>query len=553
MNRTLMAKIAVGITAAALAITMSGCSSAGAGGAASHPLTIGMPNGPQTNNNNPFMGTSSASSLGYRYMIYEPLAQVNQTAPEKAPTPWLASSWKWSPDFKSLEITARDGVKWSDGKPFTAKDIAYTFELLKKTPALNTNALPLGDITVSGKTVTITFGASQFVNQGNVVLTYIVPEHIWSSIKDPTTDLNAKPVGTGPYVLKSWTQQAVTLTPNNSYWGGKPPVPEIRYTSYNDNNSQLTALLSGAAQWSYVFIPDIAKTYVAKSPTNNSYMPAGLGVDALYLNTKSAPFDDVAVRKAISMVIDHNAVHTQGYSGFKGLVDAVTGLPSPAGDAFAAPEYKGKKSTIDIAGAKKVLTDAGYTYKGSDLIDSHGKPVTFTLTDPAGWSDYLASLQIIADNVGKIGITAKVETATVDAWTTAVANGQFQATLHWTNTGNTPWDIYANIMDGTQLKPIGQTASWNFGRFDSPEATQALYDYANTTSTSDRTKAMYALEKIMVEQVPAIPLASGPLGAEYSTKYWTGFPSAANPYAALQPTLASASQIVMKLKPASGK
>jgi peptide/nickel transport system substrate-binding protein len=64
---------------------------------------------------------------------------------------------------------------------------------------------------------------------------------------------------------------------------------------------------------------------------------------------------------------------------------------------------------------------------------------------------------------------------------------------------------------------------------------------------------MYTLEKIMVEQVPAIPLASGPLGAEYSTKYWTGFPSADNSYAALQPTLPSASQVVMKLKPASGK
>jgi peptide/nickel transport system substrate-binding protein len=549
----MMAKIAVGITTAALAITMSGCSSTGSGGATSHPLTIGMPNGPQTKNNNPFMGTSSGASLGYRYMIYEPLAQVNQTQPNQKPVPWLASSWKWSPDFKTLEITARDGVKWSDGKAFTANDIAYTFGLLKKTPALNTNALPIGDITVSGKTVTIAFTASQFVNQGNVLLTYIVPEHIWSTIKDPTTDLNANPVGTGPYVLKSWTQQAVTLTPNNSYWGGKPPVPEIRYTSYNDNNSQLTALLSGATQWTYVFIPDIAKTYVAKSPTNNSYMPAGLGIDALYLNTTSAPFDNVAVRKALSMVMDHNAIHTQGYSGFKGLVDAVNGLPSPAGDAFTAAAYKGKKDTVDIAGAKKVLTDAGYTYKGSTLIDPKGQPVTFTLTDPAGWSDYLASLQIIADNVSKIGITAKVETATVDAWTTAVANGQFQATLHWTNTGNTPWDIYSNIMDGTQLKPIGQTASWNFGRFNSPEATKDLFDYANTTSDTARTAAMDDLQKIMVEQVPAIPVASGPLGAEYSTKYWTGFPSAKDPYAALQPTLQSASQIVMKLKPASGK
>ena len=547
MKRSMMAKIAVGITAAALAIGLAGCSSAGSG--ASHPLTIGMPNGPQTNNNNPFMPTSAAAILGYTFLMYEPLAQVNPTLPDKAPTPWLASSWKWADDYKSVAITARDGVKWSDGKDFSVKDIAYTFNLVKKTPAFNGNALPLEDITTAGKTVTITFGASQFVNQPKVMNSYIVPEHIWSKISDPTTNVNAKPVGTGPYLLKTWTQQAITFTPNNSYWGGKPPVPEVRYTSYNDNNSQLTALLSGAAQWSYVFIPDIQKTYVAKSKTNNSYMPSGLGVDALFLNSTKAPFNDVAVRKAVSMVIDRKAVHEQGYSGFKALVDNVTGLPSPAGDAFTAATYKGKKATIDVAGAKKVLTDAGYTYKGSALIDPKGAPVTFTMVDPAGWSDYLASLQIIADNVDKIGITAKVETATVDAWTSAVGTGDFQATLHWTNTGSTPWDIYANIMDGTQLKPVGTVASWNFGRFDSADATKMLHDYANTTSDKDRTAAMDGLQKIMVEQVPAIPLASGAIGAEFSTKYWTGFPTADNPYAVPMPTQPSLSQVMMKLTP----
>ncbi len=545
MKRSMMAKIAVGITAAALAIVLAGCSSSGAG--ASHPLMIGMPNGPQTNNNNPFMPTSAAAILGYTFLMYEPLAQVNPTQPDQKPTPWLASSWKWAEDYKSVVVTARDDVKWSDGQAFSAKDIAYTFGLIKKTPAFNSNALPLTDITTAGKTVTISFGASQFVNQPKVLNTYVVPQHIWSKISDPTTNVNVKPVGTGPYLLKTWTQQAITFTPNNSYWGGKPPVPEVRYTSYNDNNSQLTALLSGATQWSYVFIPDIQKTYVSKSATNNTYMPAGLGVDALFLNTTKAPFDNVAVRKAVSMVIDRKAVHEQGYSGFKGLVDNVNGLPSPAGDAFTAADYKGKKATIDVTGAKKVLTDAGYTYKGSALIDPKGAPVTFTMVDPAGWSDYLASLQIIADNVDKIGITAKVETATVDAWTSAVGTGDFQATLHWTNTGSTPWDIYANIMDGTQLKPVGTAASWNFGRFDSADATTMLHDYANTTSDKDRTAAMDGLQKIMVEQVPAIPLASGAIGAEFSTKYWTGFPTADNPYAVPMPTQPSLSQVIMKL------
>ncbi|TPW78141.1 ABC transporter substrate-binding protein [Schumannella soli] len=543
----MLAKLAAAVTAAATLAVLSGCS--GGGASSGDVLTIGMPNGPQSNNSNPFAPTSSAVVLGYRGMMYEPLAQINPTLPDRDPVPWLAKSWKWSEDYKSVEITARDGVKWSDGEKFSADDIAYTFKMLEKYDAFNANALPFDDISVSGDTVKLSFDVPEFVNQTKVINQFIVPEHIWSKIKDPEKDANQKPVGTGPYTLKAWTQQAISFVPNNDYWGGKPKVPEVRWTSYTDNNAMLTALLNGQAQWSYVFIPDIEKTYVSKSETNKNWQPTGLGIDALFFNTTKAPFDNVAVRKAVNMVVDRQSINTQGYSGFKGLVDNVNGLPSPAGDSFAAPEYKDKKATIDVDGAKKVLTDAGYTYSGDKLMDPSGNPVTFTLVDPAGWSDYLASLQIISDNVKKIGIDAKVETATVDNWTAAVQNGDFQATLHWTNTGATPWDIYSNIMDGTQLKPIGTTANWNFGRFDSPEATKALADYANTTDDAARTTAMNTLQKIFVEQVPAIPVAAGPMGAEYSTKHFTGWPDEKDPYAVSQPTQPSISQVLMKLEP----
>jgi len=548
MKSSMMAKISAGFTAAVLAIGMAGCSSSGSGGA-SKPLTIAVASGPQINNNNPFVATSAAVAMGYGNLIYEPLAQTNLARPDKAPVPWLANSFKWATDYKSVVITARDGVKWSDGQAFSAKDIAYTFGLIKKTPAFNVSGLPLEGISTSGKTATITFSASQFVNQLKVLSIFIVPEHIWSKISDPTRNVNAKPVGTGPYQLKTWTQQAVTMKPNNSYWGGKPPVPVVRYSSYNDNSSVLTGLLNGAVQWTYIFIPNMEKTYLSKSPTNNSYMPTGLGIDALWLNTAKTPFDNVALRKAINMVIDRKAVHVQGFSGFKGLVDSVTGLPTPAGDAFTAADYKGKKATVDVAGAKKVLTDAGYTYKGSALIDPKGAPVTFSMIDPAGWSDYLQSLQIIAANVAKIGITAKIDTATVEAWSSAMHTGNFQATLAWTNTGSTPWEIYSNIMDGQYLKPMGADAQWNFGRFESPEATKFLHDYANTTSAAERTKALDGLQKIMVEQVPVIPLASAPQGGEYSTKYWTGFPSEKDPYALATGGGPSVSQVIMKLRP----
>jgi peptide/nickel transport system substrate-binding protein len=541
---------------AALALVATGCSAGGATGssttAAGQTLTIGMPNGSQTDNSNPFMNTSSAMSLGYAFAIYEPLVQVNPIQPTQDPVPWLAESWKWSADFTSITFTIRDGVKWSDGEALTAKDVAYSIGLRKDNDALNTAALPYKDVATEGKTVTVTFKSSQYVNQNKVLNLFVVPEHIWSKITDPTTDLNQNPIGSGPYTLKSWTPQAAILVPNPGYWGGKPAVPELRYTSYNDNNALTTALVNGDAQWGWTFIADYENVYISKDKAHNTFWaPAGLGIDTLYLNTETAPFKDVALRKALNMVIDRAAVHTTATSGVFPQLESITGLPTPAGDDFVASAYAGKKFAVDVAGAKKVLADAGYTLDGSTLKDPSGTAVTFTLTDPTGWSDYLTSLQLIADAVKPLGITATVEGMNADAWFTAIANGDFQATMHWTDSGATPWDMYSDIMDGAQYVALGQKANWNFGRFQDAGATKALATFATSPDEATRKTALDAVQKVFVEQVPAIGMVARPTAAEYSTKNYVGWPSADDPYNQPQPTGPQASQILMKLKPAS--
>ena len=99
-----------------------------------------MPNGPQTENHNPFLTTSAAASLGYRCMIYEPLMMWNPVKPADPCKPWLATKAEWATDYKTVKVTVRDGVKWSDGKPLTAEDVAFTFNLIKDNEALNDQA-----------------------------------------------------------------------------------------------------------------------------------------------------------------------------------------------------------------------------------------------------------------------------------------------------------------------------------------------------------------------------------------------------------------------------
>ncbi|HEY3559269.1 MAG TPA: ABC transporter substrate-binding protein [Kribbella sp.] len=519
-------------------------------------LNVGMPNGPQTENHNPFLGSSSGASLGYRWMIFEPLVMINGIKPTEPGKPWLATEWKWDANYTKLSLTIRDGVKFSDGQPMTADDVAYSFQIRKDNEALNSDAIPYGTITASGNKVDLTFTRSQFTNQNKILTVFVIPKHQWSTIKDPSQDTLKNPIGTGPYTVKSFTPQTTTLTLRDSYWQDLPKVKELRYTSYNDNNAQTTALANGSSEWSFVFVPNVKAVYQNKDPKNHKlWFPANLGIHGLWINTTRKPFDNPALRRAMNLVINRDDIFNQGEAGyFYPKVESMTGIPTPAGESFIAPEYKDLKHKVDVDAAKKELTDAGFKLEGDALLDPTGKPVTITLTDPAGWSDYITDLEIIKDNLSTIGIKATVDKANQDAWFKNIDEGNFDAAMHWTNGGATPYDIYQNIMDGKILKPVGKGGvSGNYGRFNSPEATKALEAYANAADDATRTTALNTLQKIMVEQMPIIPTSASNVGGLYSTKNWVGWPDEQNQYGPAQPTQQNALQIVLNLKPAGSQ
>ncbi|MET7401735.1 ABC transporter substrate-binding protein [Dactylosporangium sp. NPDC005572] len=518
-------------------------------------LNVGMPNGPQTENHNPFLTTSSSASLGYRWVLYEPLMMWNPVKPADPMKPWLATKAEWNKDYTSVKVTIRDNATWSDDQKVTAEDVAYTYKLVRDNDALNSGGVKISDATVSGSDVTITFKSPQFVSQQKAIAQIpIVPKHIWEKVSDPKTETNLKPVGSGPYTLKSFTPQTTTLTARDKgYWQALPQVKELRYTSYTDNNAQTTALANGESEWSFVFIPNYKTVFVAKDSANHKvWAPPVLGIHGLYINTTKAPFDDANLRKAMNMVIDREDIFkTAEAEYFHPLVKSVNGLPSPAGDAFTAPEYKGKEHKVDIEGAKALLASSGYKLEGDVLKDKTGKPVALTLTDPAGWSDYQTSLEIVKGNLAKIGIAATVDKANQDAWFKNVEEGNFDAAFRWTEGGSTPYDIYKTVMDGAVLKPIGTASpAGNFGRFKSDEATAALQAYANATDEAARTTAMNTLQKIFVEQMPMIPVGADNIGGAYSTKNWVGWPDDSNPYGAGQPTQPNSLDVVLHLKPA---
>ncbi|WP_454729968.1 ABC transporter substrate-binding protein [Cellulosimicrobium protaetiae] len=548
--------IALGI---ATALVLTGCSSTGGnnddettGSGAGAALTIAKPDGAiATESNNPWIGDSSALKLGYVNAIYEPVGIVNVVNPSDEVRPWLASEIVWSEDYTSVTLTTREGVKWSDGTDLTADDIAYSYQILVDTPELNTAALDIKDVAVDGDTVTVTFGTPMFAKQDKVLHRFVVPKHVWEGVADPTTETNPDPVGTGPYTLTSFSTESVQLDARDDYWGGELAVPTLYYVSYNDNSALTTALANGDADWAQAFLPNVQSAFVDKDPEHNVYWaPAGLGIDAMFVNTTKKPFDDVAFRQAVNMVIDREQHQQIAREGGVPLLTSVTGLPTPAGDPFISDEFAGEVYAVDVDGAKKVLTDAGYTFEGDALVDPDGEPVTFQLSVPQGWNDYVTGISLIAESVKAIGVEATVDTPDSDSWWAAKGTGDFDAILHWTETGATPYDIYSDTMDARWLKPVGEAADYNFGRFDSPEATAALDAYLAATTDEDRATAIAEAQKIFVDQVPVMPIGTRPFITEFNTRNYVGWPSDEDPYINADPTQPTAVLILTQLKPA---
>ncbi|CAO1650613.1 ABC transporter substrate-binding protein [Salinibacterium sp. NYA9b] len=542
---------AIGI-AAALALTgcatSAGDSVSGSGAA----LTIAKPDGAiTTESHNPYLGDSSASKYGYAKVIFETLALVNPTG-DLSTTPWLAESVEWNDDYTELTVVPRSGVTWSDGTAFTGDDIVFTFDQFLNGTLADTSGLKYEGATVDGDAITLTFGDSKYVAQARVLHTPIVPKHIWENIEDPNTDPLTEEglaVGTGPYVLDNWSTESVTLTANPNYWGGDLAVPELHYVSYGDNAALTTALVSGEADWAQAFIPQIEASYLAADEANHFLVSPTAGAGTLFMNLQTKPFNDPALREALAWTIDRQAYVDIAREGASEAIWSVTGL-SDLLENEILPEYSGQNYKVDVDKAKQILTDAGYTWQNDSLIDPDGEAVSFSISVPAGWSDWNTEQALIAEELSEgLGINVNVDQPDWGGWDAARQEGTFQAIIHWLEDTGNAYGLYTSTMDTKWI--VDDRAQFNFGRFDDSAVTEALNTYANTASDDERTAALEVIQKAFVDNVPAIPLGAHPLLGEYNTRNYVGFPTEDDQYASADPTQPGIVQILAKLTPTS--
>ncbi|OLC46603.1 MAG: hypothetical protein AUH80_06495 [Chloroflexi bacterium 13_1_40CM_4_65_16] len=487
---------------------------------------------------NPYNGSVNGQSFG---VLYEPLVYDNLLNDKK--TPWLASDYQWSTDNKTLTFTIRSGVKWTDGQPFTAADVVFSFALLKQHPEadLQSDWQVIQSVIQQGDDkVAFTFNQSAVPNFYQIAgQTAIVPQHIWSAFKDPAAQVVKDPVGTGPFTMSACTGQNITYKRNPNYWQkGLPYLDTVNYPAFLDNDPANAFLAAGQAQWGGQFIPNIDTYYVAKDPKNNHYWFPPIDNINVWFNTTLAPLNNKAVRQAIAYSIDRPSVSQKGEFGYEPPGNQ-TGVLSPTFDSWidkAQADTYGYK--FDVAKAQGLLQQAGFT-KGSSGIfqDSSGKKLSLSIINIAGYTDWVASVQVIQDNLKQVGIELKPVNLEATAYFDKLFTGNFELAYGSVNTspGPSPYYELRNTLHSATTAAIGQTAAGDYGRYKNP-ALDALFDqYGGTTDPAKQHDLIKQVEKIMLEDVPVIPVTEGVAWYQYSTKDFAGWPTKDDPFAAPAP------------------
>ena len=544
--------------------TSSSGSPAGSSDMGKVPLTIvTTPISPMIQDFNPFVPTSTGYVTHAVNLYNQPLMVFDTQNTSQAPVPELATHYAWSNGGETLTITTRSGVKWSDGKPFSASDVAFTFNLIKSNAALNANwtiPVPASATATNSDTTVLTFSQPQLSSLFYILQVPIVPQHIWQSVSDPATYTDANPVGTGPYVLDRFSSTGFTMKINPDYYAvSSLHVPEISFPAYASNANLLPPIAGGSIDWAGISIIGVPQNYLSKpgNTTWESSQPyfSDNNVVGLFFNTTKAPLNDAKVRQAINFAINRQQLSTDGESDNEPPVTSTAGMILPAQQTYLPSSLSTNlPNTSDATQVSSILTGDGYAKVG-DFWEKNGQKITFSIEDPVSYTDYYTDAQLLVKQLDTLGFNASVKgdagTNGPNVWTADLNDGNFSAAIHWGAQGLTPYFTYNNWMNYTLSAPVGKTAGADYGRFNDPAAQTALNAYASATTPAGLSSAIASLANIESSEVPVAPLLQGASWAEFSSRDYTGWPTASNPYMDPGPNIPEILVVVQHLKPVS--
>jgi len=497
-----------------------------------------------TKNFNPFAGGGLPTNAIAQGAFYEPLIVV--PAGGHKTLPWLARSWKWTNGNKTLTLNLAKNAKWSDGTPLTSADVVYSLTAGHQDKAMDRIGLVgagsnIASINPSGQygvVINLKTPDSQFI-PAILNRAFVVPQHIWSKVKDAATFANEDPVGSGPFnVIQRFTTQDYVLGKNPNYWQpGLPKLECLEYVQAASNDAALALIKSGQVDWTHNFVPHVDKAYSSRDPQHFHAFYANMDYPiSLVFDDTKYPYSIVAFRHALSMAIDRKTVSKLGEYGYEPPADALglSGLFPQWVTNPAVRKLAKQMATYNPTAAKKLLTDNGFTYDGNKLLDPKGNPVKLDIHVISGWSDWVASNQIITKNLQQIGIDSnvKLEPSWGDWYPNAFSTKN--PTLLWqvASRGSPYGFFYANLSKNAYIRSeTDASPTGNWEHFADLKATSLLNQWKVTLDERKQHQIAGQLEKIFLDKLPIVPIMIGARWSTYSTKYFHCFPTASNFYA----------------------
>jgi peptide/nickel transport system substrate-binding protein len=431
--------------------------------------------------------------------------RVTQFGPNGQILPDLASGWTFSKDHKTITFNLRKGVRFSDGSPLTAADVAFSI-----TRALNPKSIyavlwggavkratAIGQLQVR---VDLRRPFAPLLSTLATAQGSVVSMNAWRRLGKAAAQ---HPVGTGPFTLQSWEKgNQLTLVPNTYYWGKKPYLSKVVFKVVGDDNARILQLRSGTVDAIDTVPPNQVQSL--RSAGNSVEIVYGQSTLLIPMNEGVKPFQDRNVRLALSSALNREAIAKVSY--FSLAKPALSPLPS--GSLFYQPKYG---VPFDLAKAKAYLAKS-----------SVPKGFSFTLTVPAGNAAFSSLAQIWAASLKQIGVTANIvqleATTAFDRW----LQKKYEVLLQpWAN--DTP-----DAMEFAELGIAGQDGF--FTGYRNPLANKITAAAEATLAPAARQSAYAEIQRIAAQDVPQIYAVSLPLIWASSAKVHGFAPNAQGAY-----------------------
>ncbi|WP_338598916.1 ABC transporter substrate-binding protein [Sulfolobus tengchongensis] len=527
---------------------------------------------------------SPTASYDGEWFIYEPLALVNYGTGQIIP--WLATNWTWTTGYVTtangtkiqtlaLILYLRHDVYFTDGTPFNATAVWYTIALEQAYPQLGYLANYVANMTIINPyEIEIVFkpGTTHMILY-TVLEQFIVDPAQWgkyfpveqlpngtyvglNKTGNPYTWQDPDPIGTGPYMLYSFSPQEIVLVANPHYWmPGEPRIKYLLFPAYASSTQAATDLSLDKIQWAGLSIQDIQQVFVSKNPEYNHYFFQHVtSPGVLYLNDLRWPLSDPILRQAISLAINRTAITYLVYYNYTTPAIALpvaTGQLSYFNSTVLQLAQELAPPQGNATAALQLLESNGYKLVNGQLIAPNGTPVpTMTIEAPAGSTAWDAEINLIAQDLKQIGINVQVITPPFTTALNDLLTGNFwMERIYLLSTGPTPIMFFQAFLYNTvntpgNITPIGNSTTNDVVRLNlslrltpnSPPIIK-LYQYAmgNYTNLTAYENLLNEIGMFWLKYMPAIVLINGWVNYEYVNSsvagwvtpqhnYWIGAP-----------------------------